>query len=258
MAGHAEYGLRAFARQHEEPFLVPLPLENTIDVERITKDSRMRAELLALLRAPDTLRAIDQGTLQLPDALLATAAVSVSPHGLARQANRPFKQVIAAKDLADVDLAPYDTIKTPAALLRRLDTLTCVGCHQSRSLAGFHMLGVEPETDTVDAIAVPMSPHLHADLDRRARYLLALANGKEPDEHRPPPERGDLVPVQGAAAHPHPDHVHAPHHAHHPHRSMHAHDYAAPTGGRGEHCGLGDPGFAAWTCAKGLTYDRRH
>jgi hypothetical protein len=100
-------------------------------------------------------------------------------------------------------------------LIRRLDTLTCAGCHQSRSIAGFHMLGVEPEADDVDAVAVPMSPHLHGDLDRRAAYVMAVAHGKAPDEHRPPAERG-------AVAH-----------------------------GRGEHCGLGDPGFAAWTCDEG-------
>jgi hypothetical protein len=105
-------------------------------------------------------------------------------------------------------------------LLRRLDTVSCPGCHQSRSLAGFHLLGVEPATDRVDALEVPMSPHFHGDLERRAAFVVAVAEGHAPDEVRPPPERG-------------------------------AHD-----DGVGARCGLGDPAFASWTCRDGLSCAR--
>jgi hypothetical protein len=62
-----------------------------------------------------------------------------------------------------------------------------------------------------------MSPHLHADLERRKNYLAALAAGIAVDDRRPPAERG-------------------------------AHD-----DGAGARCGLGDPGVASWRCAEGLT-----
>jgi hypothetical protein len=216
MAGHAEYRLLALQRSAEPPYVARAALENQLDAARVRRDPALRASLVSRLRDPATLRALDEGTLQLPAELLATAATSVAPHGLARRANRPYAQVLQAQDFAGLELQSYRTIKTPAALIRRLDALSCTGCHQSRSLAGFHLLGVEPDADAVDALAVPMSPHLHADLDRRANYLLALAGEQTPNEHRSEAERAD------------------------------AHD------GRGAHCGLGEPGFAHWTCAPGL------
>jgi hypothetical protein len=216
MAGHAEYVLRVFHRGELSPFLFPAPLENTIDVARVSKDRALSEGLHDFLASPDTLAAIDAGVVLVPEKYLATRAVSVSPHGLARLANRPFASVLDRTKLASLPLSRYSTLQSPAGLLRRLDALSCPGCHQSRSIAGFHLLGVEPETDRVDALEVPMSPHLHGDLERRTAYLDALARGVQPSERRPPAERG-------------------------------AHD-----DGEGARCGLGDPGFTAWTCAAGL------
>jgi hypothetical protein len=129
--------------------------------------------------------------------------VSVAPRGLARLANRPFAQLFS-----DGRLGAFRT--------RHLDELSCMGCHQSRSIAGFHFVGVGPDPHKdVDAIAVAMSPHLHDELGRRTHYLMSLAAGGRPDERRPFAERG-----------------------------AHAGDY-------GSHCGLTAP-FAAWTCDAGL------
>jgi hypothetical protein len=216
MAGHAEYVLRVFHRSNVAPFLVAAPLENTIDAPRVTKDRALRAGLLRFLSSPEALAKTDEGTLLVPERFLAARAVSVSPHGLARRANRPYSSVFAASDFADLGLSRYPTARTPAALLRRLDALSCPGCHQSRSIAGFHLLGVEPESDQVDALAVPMSPHFHAELERRRAYVTAVAQGVAPVEQRPAAERG-----------PGDD-------------------------GEGARCGLGDPGFSTWTCGAGL------
>ena len=217
MGGHAEYTMRAFHRVDRAPFFVPAPLENTLDVGRLASSPSLRRELSTFLGSPGALEAIDAGIALVPDEFLSTRAVSVSPHGLARRANRPYSSVLDPRELASLDLGRYDTIRTPAALLRRLDALSCPGCHQSRSLAGFHLLGVEPPSDQVDAVEIPMSPHFHTELERRRAYVLAVSEGRAPDERRPPPEHG-------------------------------AHD-----DGIGARCGLGDPGFAAWTCAAGLT-----
>ena len=216
MAGHAEYRLLVLERSAQPPYLRATTLENQLDATRVLREPALRQALLSFLREPANLSALDDGTLLLPQSMLAMRATSVAPHGLSRLANRPYAQVLRARDFAGLPLARYATIESPAALIRRLDALSCTGCHQSRSLAGFHLLGVEPDTDAVDALAVPMSPHLHADLDRRARYLMALAAGETPNEQRPQAERGE------------------------------GHD------GRGAHCGLGDPGFGGWTCGPGL------
>jgi hypothetical protein len=216
MAGHAEYVLRAFRRLPREPYFEPLPLENTLDVPRLERDAALREELVRLLGDKESLDALDAGVLVVPERFLARRAVSVSPHGLARRANRPFRSVLPPGVFASADLSGYRTIRTPLALLRRLDALSCPGCHQSRSLAGFHLLGVEAEGDVVDAVAVPMSPHFHADLARRRAYVSAVARDRTPDESRPPAERG------------------------------------AGDDGPGAHCGLGEPGFSEWSCGAGL------
>lgn len=216
MGGHAEYVLRVFRRLPSAPYFEPAPLENTIDVERLQKNAALRSELATWLRDPASLRAIDDGVPVVPEKFLSRRAVSVTPHGLARRANRPYRTLFDPNPFRDVDLSQYVTIRSPAALVRRLDALSCPGCHQSRSIAGFHLLGVEAESDRVDAVQVPMSPHFHSELERRRDYVLAVARGETPDERRPPPERG------------------------------------SKDDGIGAHCGLGDPGFTAWTCAAGL------
>ena len=216
MAGHAEYVLRVFHRLDHAPFFEPARLENTVDVARLRRDRPLRDALVDWVRKPDALRAIDEGTAVIPEQFLAERAISVSPHGLSRLANRPYLAALGDAAFHGVDLTPYRTIPTERGLLRRLDELTCPGCHQSRSLAGFHLLGVAPEAVIVDAVDVPMSPHFHAELTRRQRYATALAEGRAPDELRPFAEHGEGDDREGA------------------------------------HCGLGDRAFGAWTCAAGL------
>src|SRR5207244_1069153 len=125
-------------------------------------------ELLALLREPAVLAQIARGTLTLPEHLLAARATSFSPRGLTRSGNRPFRTLLSEADFAGVDLSHYPGIGSPAALLRRLDGASCTGCHQSRSIAGFHFVGMDAaETPSFNALLSGMSTHLHADLERR-------------------------------------------------------------------------------------------
>jgi hypothetical protein len=221
LGGHAEYLLRVFHRVVDEKdkahaaHLVAAPLENTPDVDRIAKDASLRTDLVAFLAAHAD--EIDRGVVVVPDKFLATRAISATPHGLARAQNRPWTRALASTDLAPIVAhaspsgAP-STIATKAALLRRLDGLTCMGCHQSRSLAGFHLLGADRANngeDAAGALASPISPHLVEDLPRRRAYLSALLAGAPVDDRRRPPEHeldrggfGDscgLVDAHGAA-----------------------------------------------------------
>src|SRR6185369_13188172 len=100
-----------------------------------------REELRAWIR--DNISAIDKGTALVPTKFLAKKAISVGPSGLARLANRPFGRLFpdAGKAFADLGLSNTKQLGSPAALVRRLDTMTCQGCHQARGIAGFHLLG---------------------------------------------------------------------------------------------------------------------
>lgn len=206
MAGHAEYLLRVFhptapralghAHADDDPGgrdfgLLPAGLENTPDVAALRASRVLRDELLEWLERRETLRAIDAGTALLPERFLAKRAVSVAPHGLARRANRPFAQVFEPAELAKLPLEGHTTFRTPQALLRRLDGLSCMGCHQSRSVAGFHLLGEDDAGRRADVLAVPHSAHFADELLRRASYQRALLAGESPDERRPPAERAD-------------------------------------------------------------------
>ncbi len=199
MAGHAEYLLRVF--RYDGDSLKPAPMENMLDVARLLKQPALRRELLSWLKRHDSL---DNGTLLVPDRFLAHKAVSIAPRGLSRRANRPFTQVFKAKE-----------IKGGKQTLRRLDQLSCVGCHQSRSLAGFHLLGAPRQGQHVDALAVEASPHLEEERRRRTAVMTALTEqGTLPDR----------FPVAERIA----------------------------DDGWGAHCSLASNVFPEWRCAKGL------
>jgi hypothetical protein len=212
LGGHAEYTLRVFQRRGER--FEPAPLENTPDVGRLRADPALRRELLAWLSAPERAQALDDGTFVVPDRFLARRSVSVTPRGFSRLANRPFSALFSAHDLRGVDFGRLPHFTTPVALLRRLDGSSCAGCHESRSVAGFHLLGEDPPDAQLDALAVGISPHLQGELPRRAAFVQALADGQSGDPFRPLAE-------------------HAP-------------------GDWGAHCAMTDPGLASFRCADDL------
>ncbi len=215
MGGHAEYFLRVFRR--DGGLYVPSPLENTPDVGKLSA-AAAKQRLLAWLREPTNFKAVDDGIARLPEEFLARRATSVALDGTHRLANTPFTEIFREADLADMPYASGRTIHSPQGLLLRLNDLTCTGCHQGRTIAGFHFLGTDrAETEAGNAIAVGASPHFIDDQARRLAYVRALAMDSAATDARPPSVRSE-------------------------------HD----RGAFGAHCGLGDPSFASWTCASGL------
>jgi hypothetical protein len=162
------------------------------------------------------LDAIEDATALVPEKFLATRSVSVSPRGLLHVRNRPFSRLFAA-----ADLPPGSRIAaSPELALRRLDEGTCPGCHQSRGVAGFHLLGEERDPARVlNALAVGHSPHLGAELPWRARLLADVASGRIDIRASMPPRPFSAHP-DGASAY-------------------------------GVECGIGH-GFESWKCAPGL------
>ncbi|MBW2461888.1 MAG: hypothetical protein JRH11_09585 [Deltaproteobacteria bacterium] len=217
LGGHAEYVLRVF--HFEGDRVVVAPLENT-PTQRL--GGRGRTELRQWLR--DNVAGVDDGTAILPAPFLAERSVSVHPRGLSRYANRPWSQILPDPERPPegVDFETLSLVRSQVGLMRRLDEMSCKGCHATRALAGFHILGEDrPGTSPHNAIEVGISPHLLRELPFRADVLRAIA------EERPLPARPFA-------------------------------DRGASTGRVGDACGLGDPTFEAWTCAEDNVCKDRH
>lgn len=211
LGGHAGYVMRVF--EWAKGRLTVGPLENT---PTVTLDGKRRNALRAYLRK--NLAGIASGALVLPRKFLAKRSVSVSPRGLPRAANRPYRKVLgpAKRLFKGVDFSEQPRIKTADAAMRRLESMSCKGCHQTGSLAGFHMLGeARDPAARFNSLAVGQSPHLLGELSWRAAFQRAVATGTPYTAPRP---------------------------------------FAERTGGgeAGAVCGLGDSSFADWTCAAGL------
>jgi hypothetical protein len=196
LGGHAEYLLRSF-RLAQGAALQPEPLENTPRAD-VLQNAQGRARLLDFLAAESS--AVDAGLATLPESLAAHRAVSVTPRGLHRLANRPFAQAVRTHELQSLGLAGGRFVRSPAGLLRRLDQLSCPGCHQARSVAGFHLLGEDAsDAPAENALAVPVSPHVLADLPRRKRIAESMLAGEAPDFSAPLAEHADSRGAYGQA-----------------------------------------------------------
>ncbi|MDQ3364263.1 MAG: hypothetical protein M3680_02380 [Myxococcota bacterium] len=180
--GTAEYVLRVFHERGGR--LIRAPLENTPDIDRLAASPALRGELLTFLR--DNLLAIEHGTIVIPDRFLATQVSSFAPHGLARMQNRPFDAVFDPADFAALDHATHRHVRTPEAVLRRLDDLSCVGCHQGRTIAGFHFVGEDRDgTHPLNAVFFAGSGHFRTELPRRLAYLEQVERGAAAIVDRP-------------------------------------------------------------------------
>ncbi|MGH1540000.1 MAG: hypothetical protein ACRBHB_06240 [Arenicella sp.] len=219
MGGYAEYFLRVFTFNSSRELFQLAPLENTPDTKLLQYNPEKKAQLLNWLKQPEQLQQLDQGLLQLPVQYLAKKASSFALHGLARKANRPYDQIFSEENFAEINFTNYTSIQSPYALLRRLNDMSCVGCHQARTIAGFHFVGKDrPDTSSVNSIHVARSPHLSGDLQRRVDYLKALVNGSSAKLSRPFSERA-----------------------------------VYDEGELGSHCTLGiDTSFKKWSCKQGL------
>ena len=203
--GQALYVQRVFRPDVEGTF-APVALENTPDADAVRRDPRLRERLLAFVTEPENLRRLDEGTLVLPDfegRFLAKRAISYSTMGRARLANKPFRDMLLARDgkgrptgrldpaaqaaLAKIDFSRLRFVKSPAAVVERLDNLSCMGCHQSGGTAGFHLLGLGDDrvSDSFNQVELPFSPHYAAERVRRIAYVGEATAGRLPDRFRP-------------------------------------------------------------------------
>ena len=247
-----DYLLKVFHYDAQARLFEEAPLENQIDRERILADENLKREFKAWLLDPAHFRELDRGTILIPEKFLATGAIAATPVGFMPSNLQPafglvqddgagadpvFREsdVVAALKKATEGVTALQNIRSLAGFERRLNDVTCSGCHQTRGIGGFHFPGVDwmaakPSNSTV----APASPHFFGDQIRRRDILTAVRDGRSPDYSRGFSSRPQLRGSTELAGTEYDD-------------------------GWGAHCYLqrpnaadNDRSFKSWTCAEGL------
>ena len=192
-----DYLMKVFKYDAASATFVESPLEDQIDRERLLKDDKLAREFKTWLLEPEHFAELDRGTVLIPEKFLAKAAIASTPAGfvpsglmpayglVAGEGGRPIfseDDVVGALEKAAKRGIALQNIRSVAGFARRLNDVTCAGCHQTRGIGGFHFPGVDwlaakPSNTTV----VPASPHFFGDQVRRRDILAAFGDGKSPD-----------------------------------------------------------------------------
>jgi hypothetical protein len=245
-----DYLLKVFDRDKRSGTFEEARLENQIDRDRILADSTLGQEFKTWLLDPVHFSELDRGTVLIPDKFLATAAVAPTPVGFSTSNLQPAFGLVQGDDApvqplfreADVVAAlkqaaargdDLQNIRSVAGFARRLNDITCSGCHQTRGIGGFHFPGVDWMAAKPDnSIVVPASPHFFGDQIRRRDILAALRDGRPPDYSRGFSSRPQLRGGTELAGTEYQD-------------GWGAHCYV-------RHADDNDASFRPWTCAEGL------
>ena len=143
--------------------------------------------------------------------------------------------VVSALKEASARGVKLQNIRSVAGFERRLNDITCAGCHQTRGIGGFHFPGVDwLAAKPSNTIVVPASPHFFGDQVRRRDILAAFRDGREVDLSRGFSSRPQLRGSTELAGTEYED-------------GWGAHCYV-------QHAGEAenDVSFRSWTCAEGL------
>jgi hypothetical protein len=247
-----DYLMKVFDYEAGSSSFVESPLENQIDRARLLSDQSFARDFKAWLLDPAHFEQLDRGTLVIPDRFLVKGAVAATPVGFAASDLQPAFGLVAGEDgtkdpvfseddvvtalkkLAARGVAPLN-IRSAAGFERRLNDMTCTGCHQTRGIGGFHFPGVDwMAAKPSNTVVVPASPHFFGDQARRRDILTAFADDRNPDFSRGFASRPQLRGDAGLAGTEYED-------------------------GWGAHCYLrraktneNDASFRDWTCAEGL------
>jgi hypothetical protein len=244
-----DYLLKVFRYDRQTRVFAEAPMENQIDRARILADDSLKREFREWLLDPVNFAALDRGTLLIPEKFLAKGAIAPTPvgfdpsdlepaFGLVRGEGAVFREadVVAALRTAVEGGAKLQNVRSLAGFERRLNDVTCSGCHQTRGIGGFHFSGVDwTAAKPSNSMVVPASPHFFGDQIRRRDILTALRDGKAPDYSRGFAGRPQLRGSTELAGTGYQD-------------GWGAHCYA-----RGNRAADNDASFRNWTCAEGLT-----
>lgn len=244
-----DYLMKVFRYDRQARAFAEAPMENQIDRARILADDSLKREFRTWLLDPVNLAAFDRGTVLIPEKFLANGAIAPTPagfdpsdlqpeFGLVRGEGAAFSEadIVAALKKVAASGIRLQNIRSPGGFERRLNDVTCSGCHQTRGIGGFHFPGVDwmtakPSNTTV----VPASPHFFGDQARRRDILTALRDGRQPDYSKGFASRPQLRGSTELAGTGYFD-------------GWGAHCYASDKPSAGN-----DVSFRNWTCAGGLT-----
>ena len=246
-----DYLLKVFDYDAKTRTFEEAPLENQIDRDRLLTDRNLARDFKSWLLEPAHLAELDRGTILVPERFLLKSAVAATPVGFSPSKLQPAFGLVAEETAKNPVFSESDVvgalqaaaergiamqnIRSPAGFERRLNDMTCTGCHQTRGIGGFHFPGVDwmaakPSNSTI----VPASPHFFGDQVRRRDILAAFRDGKEPDFSRGFASRPQ---TRGSA-------------------ELAGTEYED---GWGAHCYVrhakasdNDASFRSWTCAEGL------
>ena len=245
-----DYLLKVFDYNPQTRAFEEATLENQIDRERLLADEKLGRDFKAWLLDPAHFAEFDRGTVLIPKQFLARRAIAPTPIGFAPSALQPAYglvqgagehpifsngDVVGALQKAAERGTSLQNIRSVAGFERRLNDMTCAGCHQTRGIGGFHFPGVDwmaanPSNTTI----VPASPHFFGDQVRRRDVLGAIRDRKQVDFARGFSERPQLRGSRELAGSEYDD-------------GWGAHCYDQHTNAADN-----DPSFESWTCAKGL------
>src|SRR6266702_392706 len=252
----SDYLLKVFKYDAATKQFEESTLENQIDRDRILADDMLRRDFKAWLLAPENFREFDRGTVLIPEKYLAKAAIAPTPAGFDASDMQPEfgmmqgegkgegksepvftdNDVVGALKQAAARGIDMQNIRSVAGFQRRLNDVTCSGCHQTRGIGGFHFPGVDWLAEKAsNSTIVPASPHFFGDQLRRRDILTAFVADKRPDFSRGFASRPQTRGAQELAGTEYQD-------------GWGAHCYLPDQGS-----GTADRSFTSWTCAKGLT-----
>ncbi|MBI5264219.1 MAG: hypothetical protein HY852_20650 [Bradyrhizobium sp.] len=194
-----DYLLKAFKYNPDTHVFEESVLENQIDRDRILADDSLKREFRDWLLDPPHFGEFDRGTVLIPEKYLAKAAIAPTPAGLELSELQPEFGLVqgeggAAPVFTEDDVASalknaaergieMQNIRSLAGFARRLNDITCAGCHQTRAIGGFHFPGGD-RTAASDSASVPASPHFFGDQVRRRDIMTAFRDGRAPDFSR--------------------------------------------------------------------------
>ena len=231
----ADYLMKVFDYDPASKAFVESPMENQIDRDKILADPALANELRQWLLAPGNFTALDRGVILIPDKFLAKRAVVTTP-AVASNTQGIFADIEIVETLAKFAAknAVPQNIRSPAGFERRLNDITCAGCHQTRAVGGFHFPGVDWSGDAPSFVVTPASPHFFGDQPRRRDILASFRDTRPLDFSR------------GFSARPQA-------------RRADGLDGTTYLNGWGAHCyaperraASADKSFSSWSCIEGL------
>jgi hypothetical protein len=247
-----DYLLKVFRYNAQARLFEEAPLENQIDRDRILADDNLRRDFAAWLLDPQHFSELDRGTILIPHRFLAAGAIAPTPvgfdssklqpeFGLVQSEGATANPVVSENDVvgalkkASENGVKLQNIRSVAGFERRLNDITCSGCHHTRGIGGFHFPGVDwmaakPSNSSV----VPASPHFFGDQIRRRDILTSMRDGTPPDYSRGFSSRPQLRGSAELAGTEYDD-------------GWGAHCYA-----QRPKAADNDRSFKSWTCAEGL------